>query len=148
MSASSPRKPRRTRRPDYITGPAPTKRSLEHPMWWLLGAALIAWPLLRDATATKMSRNRYANLESCSCAYSRQQCEASKDDWVGPWYPKEGETQDPGNPGRGKDCSSSSRGYYGGFASTQDDRVRGPTGVEHGYRGGFGGTGRVRAAGS
>ncbi len=137
-------------RPDYVRKAAPTrKRSPEAPLWALGAALMIGYPIVRDATADKMARNTYANAASCACAYSESQCSASGSRWVGPWYAVAPEDRDASDPGAGRHCGTggSRAVYYAGRADDRD-RVTPRTGVEAGYRGGFGATGRVRAAGS
>lgn len=130
------------------------RRSLEVPLLWLGVAAFIGYPLLRDATSDKMQRNRYGSDQfSCECDYGAGACEYQGGTWVGPWYAVDAADRKADDPGRGtcreRGTGSSGRGYaYSGNSSVQQEAYRGPNGVESGYRGGFGGTGRVRAAGS
>lgn len=145
------RKPRG--RPAYVRKAEPTrKRSYEAPLWALGAALVIGYPLVRDATADRMARNTYANSSSCACAYSVQQCTVSNNRWVGPWYAVSTEDRKADDPGEGRHCATrvsggSSGAYYYGGANDRDG-VGPRTGVEKGYRGGFGATGRIRAAGS
>jgi hypothetical protein len=130
--------------------PYKPRRSIEGPLWVIGAAALIGFPLLRDATADKMLRNTYANSSSCHCAYSVAQCNRDGNRWVGPWYARDAADRQADDPGAGNDCQRSSRSggsgaYYGSGRS--DDGIGPRTGVETGHRGGFGGSGRVRAGG-
>jgi hypothetical protein len=145
---ASPRRP--VRKPESRE----TRRSLTAPLW-AIGIALVGYPLVRDATADRMVRNTYRNAESCACAYSPAQCSTNEEGkWVGPWYASNTDDRKPDDPGSGKYCGSgSSSGYHGGYSGLSSygsgSRDTSPaSGVEHGYRGGFGGSGRVRAAGS
>jgi hypothetical protein len=128
--------------------PYKPKRSIEGPLWVMGAAVLIGYPLLRDATADKMLRNTYSNLASCQCAYSVAQCSVDGSRWLGPWYARDAEDRLADDPGAGKDCrgSGGASRYYGGSYGS-DDGVRPRTGTEVGHRGGFGGSGRVRAGG-
>lgn len=150
----SKRKPRR--RFDGIIHEAPggeRKRSLEVPLLWLGVAAFVGYPMLRDATSDKMQRNRYGSDQwSCECDYGAGRCNFEKGNWVGPWYAREVTDRKSDDPGRGA-CRERHAGggyYHGGYAGAgaSDDGYRSPRSVEAGYRGGFGGTRRVRAAGS
>lgn len=144
-------------RPSYISATkserkrshdAPGWDSYELGFWVLIGAVAIGYPIVRDATADRMARNTYANSESCACAYSDAQCTVSNGRWVGPWYAASSEDREASDPGEGRHCGSS---YSGGTyiaGSGRNDGATPRTGVEKGYRGGFGATGRVRAAGS
>lgn len=126
------------------------KRSLEVPLLWLGAAAFIGFPILRDATADQMQRNRYGNdRSSCECDYGADRCSYVETDWVGPWYASEEANRRADDPGVGA-CwrRGHGAGYYAGARRPGEDTYRGPSGIERGYRGGFGGTGRVRAAGS
>lgn len=141
-----PRK--RNHTPSYISKPE-RKRSYEAPLWALGAAVFIGYPLLRDGTADRMARNTYANEASCSCAYSLAQCSRSDGRWVGPWYAVSSEDREASDPGDGRLCGGSTGGggyVYSNGRAPGDASPR--TGVERGYRGGFGATGRVRAAGS
>jgi hypothetical protein len=120
---------------------------------WVGAAVLIGFPLLRDATADRMLRNRYANQHSCECDYGPQRCSFDTRGWVGPWYARDPGKRAVDDPGPGGTCPS--RGTVGGsggsFAygrGTAGNDYDPPRSVERGYRGGFGATGRVRAAGS
>ncbi|MBP3984340.1 hypothetical protein J5837_07845 [Pseudoxanthomonas helianthi] len=153
MPADS-RKRRKGRRPDYIVrATAKDKRGWwsEVPWWWLGVAAFIGFPMLRDATSDKMQRNRYADEASCRCDYG-DRCdldwnqENGPGKWVGPWYASNDADRRADDPGMGA-CRTHGGGYRSGYVY-RDDGYRGPASVERGYRGGFGGTGRVRAAGS
>lgn len=129
------------------------KRSWDVPWMWVGAAVLIGFPLLRDATADRMLRNRYANQHSCECDYGPQRCSIGAQGWVGPWYASDPAKRAAGDPGPGGTCPrhGSGGGYGGSFAygrGTATDDYTPPRSVEHGYRGGFGSTGRVRAAGS
>jgi hypothetical protein len=140
---------RHPKSPAQRTPPYKPKRSLEGPLWVIGAAALIGYPLLRDATADKMLRNQYSNASSCYCAYSQAQCYPDGNRWVGPWYARDAEDRHADDPGAGNDCprrSSGSGGYHGSWARS-DDGVGPRTGIESGHRGGFGGSGRVRAGG-
>jgi hypothetical protein len=140
-------------RPAHVRRVEPErKRSYEAPLWALGAALVIGYPILRDATADRMVRNTYANSSSCVCAYSMDQCARSGDRWVGPWYAASAADRDASDPGEGRRCAAGGSGssggaYYSGGANDRDG-VGPRTGVEKGYRGGFGATGRVRAAGS
>jgi hypothetical protein len=146
-----------------------TRRSLNAPLW-AIGIALVGYPLLRDATADRMQRTTYRNLASCECAYSRDKCSTnSSGQWVGPWFATDADDRKPDDPGSGKYCPSGrSGGYHGGYAwggnssgsstgsssgssagasSFSGGDVGPPIGAERGHRGGFGGSGRVRAGG-
>jgi hypothetical protein len=140
---------RRPKPPAPRLAPYKPKRSIEGPLWVIGAAVLIGYPLVRDATADKMLRNHYANAASCHCAYSPAQCSADGTRWVGPWYARDAEDRHADDPGAGNSCPRSSGGsggyYYGSGRS--DDGVGPRTGVETGHRGGFGGSGRVRAGG-
>lgn len=130
------------------------RRSLEVPLLWLGVAAFAGFPMLRDATSDPMQRNRYGNdLHSCECDYGQDRCSFQNGGWVGPWYARDAKDRKPDDPGRGacrerQGGHGGSHGYRGSTLVSQDDGYRTPSGVERGYRGGFGGTGRVRAAGS
>jgi len=130
------------------------RRSLEVPLLWLGVAAFIGYPVLRDSTSDRMQRNRYGSDQfSCECDYGAGACRYQGGTWVGPWYAVDAADRKAGDPGRGA-CRTGSGGHaghgytYSGASSVQQQAYRGPNGVEAGYRGGFGGTGRVRAAGS
>lgn len=122
------------------------KRSLEVPLLWIGAVAFIGFPLLRDATADPMSRNRYTDRASCECDYGGNHCswDNATSRWVGPWYARRESDRQAGDPGWGacRTRGPAMAGYLGG------SRYVPPQSVESGYRGGFGGTGRVRAAGS
>ena len=128
--------------------PYKPKRSLEGPLWVIGAAVLIGYPFVRDATADKMLRNTYSSAESCRCEYSRAQCDVDGGRWVGPWYARDAEDRHMDDPGPGKDCrtgrSGGSGGYYGSYGNSGDGQR---TGIETGHRGGFGGSGNVRAGG-
>lgn len=128
----------------------PRKRSIEGPLWLVGAAVLIGYPFVRDFTTDRMQRNTYANAASCECAYGHGQCQFADGRWVGPWYAVDPEDRTAGDPGQGRSCgrSRSGTGSYGHVGSSGRDDVSSRTGVETGNRGGFGGTGRVRAAGS
>lgn len=130
------------------------RRSLEVPLLWLGVAAFIGYPVLRDSTSDRMQRNRYGSDQfSCECDYGAGACRYQGGHWFGPWYAVDRADRKPDDPGRGA-CRTRGAGYgghayaYSNGGSVQQDAYRGPNGVEAGYRGGFGGTGRVRAAGS
>jgi hypothetical protein len=143
---------------------APGRRSSSPPLWdrawpwYSLVGVLVAFPLIRDMTADPMQRAVFRNEASCRCAYPQATC--TRDDrgnWVGPWYARDAKDRRPDDPGRGQYCYHGG-GYHGGYfsggasggastASTNPD-VSPAARVESGYRGGFGGSGRVRAAGS
>jgi hypothetical protein len=125
------------------------KRSFEVPLLWIGFAVFAGFPILRDATSDPMMRNRYGNdLRSCECDYGRDRCERQQGGWVGPWYARDSVDARADDPGGGACRSRGSRAYAYSGRSSGDDTYRGPQSVESGYRGGFGGTGRVRAAGS
>lgn len=131
------------------------KRSWDVPWMWVGAAVLIGFPLLRDATADRMLRNRYANQYSCECDYGPQRCSREAGGWVGPWYARDLAKRAADDPGHGGTCPRrGTAGGYGGSVAYGRGPGTGtydydpPRSVEHGYRGGFGGTGRVRAAGS
>jgi hypothetical protein len=119
---------------------------MTEPLMWVGAIALLGIPLVRDLSADRMVRNQYRDLESCDCDYSAARCdwnsEASR--YVGPWYAATGTKPDAADPGPGRCYLPHQRGVYFGGAGS----YRPPATVEHGFRGGFGGTGRVRAAGS
>lgn len=127
------------------------KRSLEVPLLWLGVAAFVGLPMLRDATSDNMLRNKYgSDLASCECDYSRNACSLKDGEWVGPWYARDAEDRKPDDPGSGK-CryhGGSSGHFYRSNLARTNEQYRSPRAFESGYRGGFGGTGRVRAAGS
>jgi hypothetical protein len=136
-------------RPHWIdSSPPPRRRSLVEPLMWVGAAALIGFPILRDATADTMVRNEYHDAASCECDYSGAQCawNGNTRRFVGPWYAPIGTKPAADDPGGGQCRTRHASGYYGSGGGAAD--YRGPTSVEAGYRGGFGGTGRVRAAGS
>lgn len=149
----SKRKPRRKFGDVIREAPGERKRSLEVPLLWLGVAAFVGYPMLRDATSDKMQRNRYGSDQwSCECDYGAGRCNFDNGNWVGPWYASNAKDRKSDDPGRGA-CRERHEGgsyYHGGFAGANgaDNAYRGPGSVEAGYRGGFGGTGRVRAAGS
>lgn len=128
-----------------------SRRGREIP-WLTIGAvALIGLPILRDVTADPMRRNRYVDRASCECDYGNR-CERdyANGGWTGPWYARDVSDRRVDDPGEGE-CRrhyGTRYGYsgYGGYG--RDTGYRPPTSVESGYRGGFGATGRVRAAGS
>ena len=130
--------------------PAP-KRSMNAPLW-ALGIALVGYPLLRDGTADKMQRYSYRNQASCECAYSSAQCQREGNEWLGPWFARDAADREPGDPGAGTYCGRLGGGYHGtyfvGGGADPGNEVTPATGVRSGYRGGFGATGGVRAAGS
>jgi hypothetical protein len=137
---------RKGRRPSYITPPRSLerKRSLEVPLYLIGAAVVFGYPMLRDATADSMLRNRYgSDRQSCECDYGPR-CSYEGGQWYGPWYARNAADRASDDPGWGQ-CYAArgTHGTGGAYAS-----YRGPTGVERGYRGGFGATGRVRAAGS
>lgn len=127
------------------------KRSLEVPLLWIGVAVLAGFPILRDATSDPMQRNQYgSDVRSCECDYGRDRCERHQGNWVGPWYASESADARKDDPGGGA-CRSRYSGSsyaYGARPSGADEGYRGPRSIETGYRGGFGGSGRVRAAGS
>jgi hypothetical protein len=126
------------------------KRSYEVPLLWLGAAAFIGFPILRDATADPMQRNRYGNDRySCECDYGADRCSYTDRGWVGPWYAERAADRGAEDPGTGRCWQPRPGGsYYAGTGRPVHDAYRPPSGVERGYRGGFGGTGRIRAAGS
>jgi hypothetical protein len=128
---------------------AKRKRSYEVPLLWLGAAAFIGFPMLRDATSDPMRRNRYMDRYSCECDYDSSRCNYDGGSWVGPWYADRASDRKPDDPGHGQ-CRSGGGGRYGyyGGGGGGNSEYRPPTGVEKGYRGGFGGTAHVRAAGS
>jgi hypothetical protein len=136
------------RRAANMPRPEERKRSLQAPLW-AIGIALVGYPLLRDATADKMQRNTYRNAESCACAYSPTQCSRDENSWVGPWYASRAGDRKYDDPGEGQYCRTGTSGMrFGSYGGTSGDGAVEPaTGTQRGYRGGFGGTGRVRAAG-
>lgn len=142
---------KRGQRPTYLTrAESHGSRSWLREVWLPVGiVACIGFPLLRDATADPMQRNRYADERSCRCDYG-DRCRLEDGQWTGPWYARDRGDQWGGDPGAGA-CRSGggSRYGYGGSRTTPaEDAYRGPASVERGYRGGFGGSGRVRAASS
>jgi hypothetical protein len=144
------RKPRRNYTdlllPDDDTG---RRRSYEVPLLWIGVAAFVGLPMLRDATSDRMLRNRYGNDSySCECDYGRDRCSYRDGQWVGPWYARDAQDRQPDDPGAGSCRSGGGHGGYAYSGQRGTDPYRSPTSVERGYRGGFGGTGRVRAAGS
>jgi hypothetical protein len=155
------RKPSRGRRPAYH-GTVPTSardkltlgRLLLQPNVWTVGAilALIGFPALRDATADPMRRNHYFSEADCRCDYG-DRCTLDRGRWAGPWYARDVANRRFDDPGAGQ-CRSQSHGSSASryWSSSAVDRplesYHGPVAIEAGYRGGFGGTGRVRAAGS
>ena len=128
------------------------KRSLTGPLVIAGMAAVVAFPMIRDATGEKMTRERYgADHYSCQCDYGSQ-CQHVDDNWVGPWRPAD---QSSGLSLKREwgECSQDSDddhyrhgGYYG--AGRPVSAYRFPPSREIGYRGGFGGTAWVRSAGS
>jgi hypothetical protein len=128
------------------------KRSWDVPWMWVGAAVLIGFPMLRDATADRMLRNRYVNQYSCECDYGQQRCRREGGQWLGPWYASDPAKRAADDPGHGGTCPS--RGSTGGYVGyryvggTSPSDYEPSRSVERGYRGGFGGTGRVRAAGS
>lgn len=152
MPANS-RKRRKGRRPDYIVhADAGNKRDWwsNVPWLWLGVAAFVGFPMLRDATSDRMQRNRYVDEASCRCDYG-DRCDwdwsQSRAEWVGPWYASSDADRKADDPGAGVCQTRSGGGYRGGYVY-RESGYWGPASVERGYRGGFGGTGRVRAAGS
>lgn len=145
---------RHFRDPVFSLGDEERRRSFEVPLLWLGVAAFVGFPVLRDATSDKMQRNRYgADRYSCECDYGPERCSYRDGNWVGPWYAVDLADRKSDDPGRGacreRGSGSGSHIYgYSGASSARQDAYRGPSAVEAGYRGGFGGTGRVRAAGS
>jgi hypothetical protein len=155
------RKPSRGRRPTYHgTVPTLARDKLTFGKWllrpntWAVGAilALIGLPALRDATADPMRRNRYFSEADCRCDYG-DRCTLEGSRWTGPWYAREAANRRFDAPGAGQ-CRSQSHGssytrrWSSGGGSRLPEPYHGPVAIEAGYRGGFGGTGRVRAAGS
>lgn len=142
---------RKRRIPSAIISRAPQperKRSLEVPLLWLAGAAFIGFPLLRDATADDMLRNRYGDLQSCECDYGGTRCTSVGGAWYGPWYARDATDRRWDDPGPGGQCRTAGSGHGGGHFGYRGGPYDGylpPTGIERGYRGGFGGSGRVRA---
>ena len=121
------------------------KRSFDIP-WLTIGAgALIGLPLLLEATREPMLRNHYADRASCECDY-QQGCgrDSASGSWAGPWYAQDPGDRRAGDPGAGA-CPRNS-GYHGGYGYVYSPGRYPPTSIEHGYRGGFGGTGRVHSA--
>lgn len=140
----------------FRAGDEGCRRSLEVPLLWLGVAAFVGYPVLRDATSDPMQRNRYGSDKySCECDYGAGRCSLQDGNWLGPWYAVNAQDRKPDDPGSGL-CREHDRGYgghtyastYSRNALTSQETYRGPRGIESGYRGGFGGTGRVRAAGS
>lgn len=128
--------------------PPRRKRSFEIP-WLTIGAvALIGVPIAMEAARDPMQRNRYPERSSCQCDYGNR-CERDFESgsWVGPWYASNAEDRKADDPGEGA-CRRlyHGGGYYYGGSGTGAGSYRGPTGIEQGYRGGFGGTGRVHSA--
>lgn len=160
---------RKKKRPPYISEPESRikktklgggnrKRSYEVPLLWLGAAALIGFPLLRDATSDQMRRNRYADRYSCECDYGSGRCnfDYERRVWLGPWYARDASARKADDPGQGQ-CRATYRysggggyggGNYSGARTAESGDYRPPNGVDSGYRGGFGGAARVRAAGS
>jgi hypothetical protein len=134
-------------RPHWIdSSEPPRRRSLVEPLMWVGAAALIGFPFLRDATADKMVRNEYRDRASCECDYGAGRCVGSGRHFVGPWYADAGVKPAADDPGPGM-CYRRHNGLYvSGLGGNADYRP--PASVEHGFRGGFGSTGRVRSAGS
>lgn len=123
------------------------KRSLEVPLLWLAGAAFIGFPILRDATADDMLRNRYSDSQSCECDYGAR-CTYEGGRWYGPWYARDADDRTWDDPGPGGQCRVGSGGHGGSYYAYRGgsyDGYRARTGIERGYRGGFGASGRVRA---
>ena len=127
------------------------RRSLEVPLLWLGVAAFVGYPMLRDATSDRMQRNRYGSDQfSCECDYGPGNCSLREGSWAGPWYAEDAADRKHGDPGIGA-CRERERGYYRtAYAGVPrpDPAYRSPASVDAGYRGGVGGSGRVRAAGS
>lgn len=144
---------KRGKRPAFIQKATQDKPSFEIP-WLALGAAaLIGFPLLRDATSDSMRRNHYADRGSCECDYAdRCTRDLATGSWDGPWYADDAADRKADDPGEGA-CrrpggyGNSGGGYYS-YGRAGAGGYRGPVSIEHGYRGGFGGTAHVRAAGS
>jgi hypothetical protein len=132
--------PRRT--PYRATTPPPAKRSLEGPLWAVGATVLIGYFVLRDVTADRVQRNTYGSMDACACAYSQHQCRYDNGRIVGPWYALDPSERRPDDPGAGRYCGSTRGG--GTYLGAYDSR----TGVEKGYRGGFGSTGGIRSASS
>jgi hypothetical protein len=138
------------RKPSKRTQPG-RKRSFQVPLLWIGAAALIGFPILRDATADPMQRAVYWDRESCECDYGAGRCSLQDARWVGPWYARKDADRKADDPGVSGQCVTSGRAghyFYGSAGYTGASGYRGPRAVENGHRGGFGGTGRVRSAAS
>lgn len=104
-----------------------------------MGVALAVPMLWRGES---VQRNTYDTRDDCVRDYDDTRCETAYDNrsghWLsyGPWYANDPERRKPGDAGR-MEGRHSSLADSGGFR-----------GVEHGTRGSFGSSGRVRAAGS
>lgn len=124
----------------------------------LLGVVAGGVGLTALSSGTPVQRNRYASLEECKADYTEAQCNSDTPvdssrsgvvtrSYYGPWYRSDYATRsDPSDPGPGRRYTSggigaTASGFAGGGSS-------GPSNVEHGSRGGFGHSGRVRAASS
>ena len=143
------RKRQASRLPLPLQHMPPRKRSYEVQLWALGAAALIGFPLLRDATSDPMQRNVYANRSNCECEYATGCAITENGRWVGPWYAINSDQRKADDPGEGGTCGGQSRNGSGGYHSYRGDgQTESRVGVEKGYRGGFGGSARVRGAGS
>lgn len=142
------RKRQASRIPLPVQRMTPRKRSYAVPLWTLGAAVLIGFPLLRDATSDPMLRNIYADRSSCECEYASGCTTNDSGRWVGPWYARNSDQRHADDPGAGGTCSnrSSHGSSYSGYRGDEQPSSR--VGVENGHRGGFGGSGRVRGAGS
>ncbi|RZA18531.1 MAG: hypothetical protein EOP93_10985 [Lysobacteraceae bacterium] len=143
---------RKGRRPDYIVRASTGGKGrwwADVPWLWLGAAALIGFPMLRDASSDRMLRNRYADEASCRCDYA-ERCgadmtqPANSRQWVGPWYAGSAGDRAADDAGAGACRSGGGHGGVGGYAYRQEG-YREPVSIERGYRGGFGGSGHVRA---
>ena len=144
------RKPRRNHADLFLSeDDTVRRRSYEVPLLWIGVAAFVGFPMLRDATSDRMLRNRYgSDLYSCECDYGRDRCSYRDGHWVGPWYARDAQDRRPDDPGAGACRSGGGHVGYAYSGRRGNDPYQPPSSVERGYRGGFGGTGRVRAAGS
>lgn len=109
--------------------------------------AVIAVPLLMRGES--MQRNVYQDHNDCVADYSETQCErtysgGSGTSYLGgrgPWYHTDPSSSPQNDPGQGRSRTSA-------FAGNSTTTLRAPMTIEHGVRGGFGNTGRVRSIGS
>lgn len=138
----------RPRPPARRTPPAPTRsprHSIAVPLVLLGAFGVLTW----RGSGTDVQRNRYENLQDCVADYSQNQCQPDTPvhmhggggvHYYGPWYRSRAASQGvDGDPGPGRSGGSSTARLYGS---------RGPSGIELGTRGGFGGHGRVAARAS